>query len=75
MTKAIDDSKKELFAKRLVPARRYGGPEEVAFVICSLVDDQATYINGAVVNVDGGILANNALLPMRLPWEKRESKL
>ena len=75
MTGAIPEHQKELFAKRLVPMRRYGAPEEVAYMTLSLVDDRASFTNGSVVPVDGGILANNALLPMRLPWEPRKSKL
>ena len=70
MTEAIPERQKDLFAKRLVPMRRYGRPEEVAYMTLSLVDDRASYVNGAVINVDGGIIANNALLPMRLPGSK-----
>ena len=72
MTKDILENQKELFAKRLVPMRRYGNPAEIAYMHLALVDDRATFTNGCVVNVDGGILANNALLPMRLPWEKKK---
>jgi NAD(P)-dependent dehydrogenase (short-subunit alcohol dehydrogenase family) len=34
-----------------------GSPEEVASVIAFLVSDQARYINGVVLRVDGGLLA------------------
>ena len=43
---------------------------QVAYMTLSLVDDRATFVNGAIVNVDGGLLANNALLPMKLPGSK-----
>jgi 3-oxoacyl-[acyl-carrier protein] reductase len=80
MTHGILERHKQLFAKRLVPMRRYGNPEEVAYMHLSLVDDRATFLNGSIINVDGGILANNALLPFKLPWEsdvnvKNKSKL
>jgi 3-oxoacyl-[acyl-carrier protein] reductase len=71
MTSMIPNKQKELFAKRLVPMRRYGNPKEVAYMHLALVDDRATFTNGTIVNVDGGMLANNALLPYRLPWEKK----
>jgi 3-oxoacyl-[acyl-carrier protein] reductase len=38
------------------PAGRLGRPEEVASVYVFLASDLATFINGAVVGVDGGIL-------------------
>ncbi len=42
-----------------VPVGRYGTPEEVASVIAFLASDAASYINGAAIDVDGGL--NNGL--------------
>lgn len=60
MTEAISDEHKEIFANRRTPLRRYGDPEEVAHVTLSLVLPAASYITGAVIPVDGGLMARNA---------------
>ena len=39
----------------VVPARRLGTTREIAAVACFLASDRATYVNGAVVPVDGGL--------------------
>jgi len=39
------------------PLRRFGLPEEVAAVAVLLAADEATYMTGAELNIDGGILA------------------
>ena len=35
--------------------RRLGTPEEVAKVILFLASDQASYVNGQVIRIDGGM--------------------
>jgi 3-oxoacyl-[acyl-carrier protein] reductase len=59
MTAPIPDEAKERFARRRVPLRRYGEPEEVAHAIVSLALPAMSYVNGAVVVVDGGMTAKN----------------
>jgi len=59
MTASIDDADKARFAKRRVPAGRYGEPEEVAHAVLSLALPAASYINGTVLVVDGGMTAQN----------------
>jgi 3-oxoacyl-[acyl-carrier protein] reductase len=53
--RALPSEELEEILKRL-PARRLGRPEEVAAVYLFLASDLASFINGAVVGVDGGLL-------------------
>lgn len=41
--------------KRMVPAGRFGKPDEVASLVEYLVSDDAAYITGEVINVNGGL--------------------
>jgi 3-oxoacyl-[acyl-carrier protein] reductase len=59
MTALIPSDAKTKFARRRVPARRYGDPEEVAQMTLSLVLPAASYVNGAILPVDGGLIAQN----------------
>jgi 3-oxoacyl-[acyl-carrier protein] reductase len=59
MTAPIPDEAKRKFARRRVPLRRYGEPEEVAHAILGLVLPAASYVNGAVLAVDGGLRVQN----------------
>ena len=46
------------------PMRRFGTPEEVAAVAVLLASDEARYMTGAELNIDGGILAGSAAVPV-----------
>lgn len=37
-----------------IPQRRWGNPNEVSNLICFLLSDLSTYINGTSINIDGG---------------------
>jgi len=60
MTAAIPDEAKDKFARRRVALKRYGEPEEVAHATLSLSLPAASFINGAALVVDGGMLIRNA---------------
>jgi len=60
MTAAVPDEHKQIFAKRRTALLRYGQPEEVAHMTLSLCLPAASYITGAVIPVDGGLMARNA---------------
>ncbi len=45
------------------PLKRFGMPEEVAAIAVTLAGDEATYITGTEVNIDGGLLAGSAASP------------
>jgi 3-oxoacyl-[acyl-carrier protein] reductase len=55
MTARIGDEAKETYARRRVPLRRYGDPEEVAHMTLALCLPAASFVNGAVLVVDGGM--------------------
>jgi len=55
MTADIPADAKATYARRRVPLRRYGEPEEVAQIIVSLCLPAASYLNGATIPVDGGM--------------------
>jgi 3-oxoacyl-[acyl-carrier protein] reductase len=55
MTEAIPEQIKQEYARRRVPLRRYGDPEEVAHGTLSLVLPASSFINGATLIVDGGM--------------------
>lgn len=60
ITDAIPEEHKEIYAKRRVPLRRYGIPEEVANITLSVVLPAASFLTGAVIPVDGGLTIKNA---------------
>ncbi len=54
MTAELDPALQESYLKQ-IPAGRYGSAREVANVIAWLASDEAGYISGAVIPIDGGL--------------------
>jgi NAD(P)-dependent dehydrogenase (short-subunit alcohol dehydrogenase family) len=50
---AIDEFAKQIVSK--VPMKRFGQPEEVAATVAFLASQDASYITGVEINVDGGL--------------------
>ncbi len=54
MTASLPDAVKEA-AKNVIPVRKFGTPEDVARAVAFLAGDDAGYITGQVLCVDGGM--------------------
>lgn len=55
MTDALNDEQKEAILK-LIPLARLGQPEDVANVVRFLASDDAKYITGQTIHIDGGMV-------------------
>jgi len=51
MTKDMDEGQ----LKAMIPMGRFGNPEEVAGIVNFLASEEASYITGAVIHVNGGL--------------------
>jgi 3-oxoacyl-[acyl-carrier protein] reductase len=51
MTKELDEAQ----LKQMIPMGRFGTAEEVADAVAFLASEKASYITGAVINVNGGL--------------------
>jgi len=45
------------------PARRFGSPQEVAAIAVMLASDEASYMTGSEIMIDGGLLAGSIVSP------------
>jgi len=54
MTEKLSDEIKKAFLDN-IPMKRFGLPEEIARTVKFLCSDEAAYITGQVINVNGGL--------------------
>jgi len=55
MTEVLSDDVKKAMLNQ-IPLNRFGKPEDVANLVLFLVSDDASYITGQVIKIDGGML-------------------
>ncbi len=58
MLSTVPQDTLDLYRQFLVPLRRMGRAEEVASVMLFLASDDASFVNGQTINVDGGAYTN-----------------
>ena len=54
MTEKLDETQKNLLLKK-IPMKKLGVPSDIANIAAFLASDQASYITGQTINIDGGI--------------------
>jgi 3-oxoacyl-[acyl-carrier protein] reductase len=54
MTRAVTDEAREEWASK-IPLGRLGTPADIAAAVCFLASDEASYITGQVLAVNGGM--------------------
>lgn len=54
MTEALNEKQSEAILSR-IPARRMGNPQEIAATVAFLASDEAAYITGQTIHVNGGM--------------------
>src|SRR5260370_15148773 len=68
ITERISEEHKTIYAKRRTALGRYGDPDEVAHMTLSLCLPAASFLTGAAIPLDGGLMALNACgVPRMLP--------
>ena len=55
MTKRLSDNVKQEFLRQ-IPLGHIGSPKDVAYAVSFLASEEASYITGQVINVDGGMV-------------------
>ncbi len=60
--KTLDDPEKKSALQHEIPLGRVGEPEEVAKLVTYLASDQASYITGTTIVIDGGLMRQTGAL-------------
>ena len=58
----LNDPQKKAALENEIPLHRIGTPEEVAGLVCFLASDDASYITGTTVCIDGGLMRQTGSL-------------
>lgn len=64
LQRSLADEKRAHNMSSLAMLRRVGQPSEIGSVVRFLLSDEASFITGATLHVDGGVLANDAMVVM-----------
>ena len=56
---SADEVMARMLARQGVPAGRFGEPDEIAAAVVFLASEQASWITGATLEVDGGTLRSS----------------
>lgn len=62
MVQALHGASTKDVYRDLVPMRRYGSPEDIAYAVSFLAAEEASFITGETLAVDGGFLASGLLV-------------
>jgi NAD(P)-dependent dehydrogenase (short-subunit alcohol dehydrogenase family) len=52
-----DPERAKMTAKAMVPMRRFASPDEIATPVIYLASEQASFVTGESIYIDGGYLA------------------
>lgn len=63
--RTLSDPEKKLALLREIPLGRVGDPEEVGKLVCYLASDDASYITGTTIVIDGGLMHQTGSLGPR----------
>ena len=70
--KYLSDTDVRERVSKQIPLRRIGTPDDVAPAVLWVCSDDAAYVNGATIRVDGGRLAGRStVVSKRLEWARR----
>lgn len=64
LQRSLADEGRAASMTALAMLKRVGDPAEIASVVRFLLSDEASFVTGATINADGGVVANDAMVVM-----------